>query len=122
MIVLLTQQDNLLSLFTDDPETQKELMPLLDLFPILLCLDGYMTLQGAFIRSLNLQKEVTVLTLLAFYGIGIPFGLGLGYGASDLGVYGILVGLAISTFVLDVVIDLMVECTDWHQCAQEMQQ
>ena len=119
--LLLLLHENLLTLFTQDPETVEALKPLLHIFPVLICLEGYTTIQGAFVRSLNLQKTATILTLVSYYAVGIPFGLLLGFGSHDMGVLGVLIGFAIGIFLLNLILDIIIECSDWHYCAQEMQ-
>jgi len=68
-------KDDLGFIFNKDPETVdmiSSLMPYLAVFTILDAIHG---VQQGTVRALGRQKVVTYVTILAYYGFGIPFAI-----------------------------------------------
>jgi len=78
-VFLIILKDDLGLIFNKDPETVdmiSGLMPYLSIFTLLDAIHG---VQQGTVRALGRQKIVTYVTILAYYGFGIPFAIYLGF-------------------------------------------
>ena len=60
-----------------------------------------------------------IYTLICYYVIGLPFALTLAF-KYEMGVYGLWLGFGIACIVLDIGLEAIIECPDWHKIARQM--
>ncbi|XP_062887540.1 multidrug and toxin extrusion protein 2-like, partial [Mobula hypostoma] len=122
MALLLLLKDVIPKIFTNDRQIidlVSSIIPILA--PFHLC-DAIGTgVAGGIIRGIGMQKIGAIANLVVYYVIGIPVGISLMF-AVKLGILGLWVGLAVSTFLLSVFALTVIFRMDWTAAAEEAQE
>ncbi|XP_072099062.1 multidrug and toxin extrusion protein 1-like isoform X2 [Mobula birostris] len=122
MALLLLLKDVIPKIFTNDRQIidlVSSIIPILA--PFHLC-DAIGTgVASGIIRGIGMQKIGAIANLVVYYVIGIPVGISLMF-AAKLGILGLWVGLAISTFLLSVFALTVIFRMDWTTAAEEAQE
>lgn len=88
-------------LFTTDRELTQELIPLIMLAVVIQWLDGIQIIYAASLRALGQVTPVFRITLVAFYGLGLPLAFILGVYLNQ-GVFGLWVGMGFGLLAMAV--------------------
>jgi|DEB19_MinimDraft_2_1074335.scaffolds.fasta_scaffold24701_1 MATE family multidrug resistance protein len=100
------------TIFTKDEATVAIVVDTLTVLSLFLFFDAIHGVQSGNVRALGLQKYASVTTLVAYYGIGLPFALHFGF-TKELGVKGFWLGYFISLVILDLIVAAIVITADW---------
>jgi len=110
-------------LFTGGGETGKPTLAafrsLLPTLAALVAADGVQTCLSACARGAGMQKLLSLVNFGTYYGLGLPLGCGLAFGAPHLGLRGLWIGLACATHTQAVLIGALLVRLDWAKAARE---
>jgi len=112
MMSFMLAPRSIATFFTKDEATVEIVVDTLGLITFYLFFDHIHGVQSGNVRALGLQKYASVITLIDYYGIGLPFALHFGF-TKGMGVKGFWLGYFISMVILDVVIAGLVITAEW---------
>jgi len=112
MMSFLFAPRNIATFFTKDEATVEIVVETLKILSLYLLVDAIHGVQSGNVRALGLQKYASVTTLIAYYGIGLPFAIYFGF-TKELGVKGFWLGYFISMVILDIFVAGFVITADW---------
>ena len=118
MVVMTVYDDAVAGLFTSDPLDILYIHEVLDLISAYLVLDAVHGVNTGIVRALGKQFRASVATLCCYYIIGMPLALVLGF-TLEMGVRGFWLGFACALLMQDIIVTLIIVCSDWDSAAPE---
>lgn len=94
------------TLFSNDPEVIALGMSLFVIMAIFQLFDGFQAILAGGLRGLGVTKELTYAATASYWILGIPFGIWLAF-SKDLKAYGLWIGLAVSLFILSIILSVL---------------
>lgn len=112
MVLITIYDDFVAGLFTTDPEDMLYIHEVLDLISAYLVLDAVHGVNTGIVRALGKQFKASVATLCCYYILGMPLALVLGF-KLEMGVRGFWLGFTCALLLQDIIVTLIIVCTDW---------
>lgn len=113
-------RDSWAYIFNDDPEVVAYVSDILPLAALFQVFDGTAAVAGGILRAQGKQLTGAVLNLSAYYIIGIPFGMLLGF-KYGMGLHGIWIGLTVSLVYCAVFGTWIGLRTDWQRQVEKVE-
>lgn len=121
LILLVSCQDGISTLFTNEPKVVKIIADCLHVIVFYVFFDTIHGVQAGIIRGLGLQAYGSVYTLICYYVLGMPLALHFAF-RKEMMVTGLWTGFSIACVILDIGFCAIVSCPDWRKIARKYQE
>ena len=111
-VFVIILKDDLGFIFNKDPATVDMISSLMPHLAIFTLLDAIHGVQQGTVRALGRQKIVTYVTILSYYGFGIPFAIYLGF-YQEMELQGFWISFIITMGVTDLINIYIVVTAPW---------